>query len=196
MSIAYTRFKMNLTTRFVDHARSFCDGCNIVINAVATPFQRLKNRVMLETPWVIVVFAAVFAGGIPLVGYPYLKPLLMTDRRRETEEERVRLCLQKGIDPYPYMRAKEFVYGNSVTSLSWEGQTPDDCAPEYQVVDAFEQRREKLAEEVNMNIETSVQCLLALREEQKELLKKKTGLATEPKSLIFKGRDDVNVLKS
>lgn len=197
MWLGYQRLKMRATTVVVDHVRSFCDGCNVVFHTVTGPFRRIGSRIGSEAPWVIGIGACTFVTIIPLVCYPMIKKYVMTDPRAEAEAERVRLCLQKGMDPYPYMRHKDFVYGNNAPVMAFNGQMPDRVGWEYDALTEFHRRKEELRKEVGGSVDDTVQKLMKLREEQQEFYKSEhRKLGQEPKDLIFRGREDVNQLKS
>lgn len=197
MSLAYHRTKMRLTTLSVNHARSFCDGCNVVLHTVAYPFRRIGQRISAEAPWVTALFACTFVTIIPLVLYPYIKPWVFEDKRAKMEAERVRLCLQKGMDPYPYMRHKDYVYGNNVALTVLDGETPATVGWEHESIVEFQRRKEELRKEVGGNIEDTVDKLLRLKKQQRAEYESQRGkMPVEPRNLVFYGRKDVDVLKS
>lgn len=197
MSLGYQRMKMRATTVVVDHMRSFCDGCNIVFNTVARPFRKVADRINSEAPWVVGIGACTFVTIIPLIAYPYIKKYVMPDERATAEAERVRLCLQKGIDPYPYMRHKDFVYGNNAPIMSGSGQTPERVGWEYDALEHFQRRKEELRKEVGGNLDDTVQKLMELRKQRVEFYQaERRNIKQEPKDLIFRGRSDADELKS
>ncbi|CCW60770.1 unnamed protein product [Phytomonas sp. EM1] len=197
MSVAYHRLKMKLTRGAVGYARNFCDGCNHVISFFVSPFSRIGKRISAEAPWVVFILASTFVMVIPLLAYPYLKPIIGRNPRHDEEEERVRLCLQKGIDPYPYMRHKELVYGNKVTAFSTEKQNPKDSAWEYTSLLEFQRRKEELRQQVGGDIGDTVQKLLDLRkQQQRQFASRHTQINQEPKDVTFPGRSDSDQLLS
>lgn len=196
MSLGYQRFKMRATTAVVDHMRSFCDGCNVVFLSITRPFSRIGQRIGAEAPWVVGIAACTFVTIIPLVFYPFIKKYVMPDPRAEAEAERVRLCLQKGIDPYPYMRHKDFVYGNNAPVLTFEGQRPERVAWEYDALAEFHKRKEELRKEVGGNENDTVEKLMQLKAEHHKFYETERRHAEEPKDLVFYGRKDVDQLKS
>lgn len=197
MSFTYQRLKMRATTVAVDHMRSFCDGCHLVLSAVIHPFKRFVGRVKAEAPWVNTLVACTLVTAVPLIFYPYVKKYVLNDERAAAEAERVRLCLQKGIDPYPYMHHKEFVYGNSAPVLANETQIPQRIGWEFKALENYYKRKEELRHEVGGNIDDTVQKLMALKKEQRSAYDRMRGKpGTEPRDLIFRGRTDVDRLTS
>jgi hypothetical protein len=197
MSLAYQRMKMRATTAVVNHMRSFCDGCNVVLTTVTSPFRKIVSRINNESPWVVTIGACTFVTIIPLIGYPLIKKYVMPDERAAAEAERVRLCLQKGIDPYPYMRHKDYVYGNNAPVMSRGGQWPERIGWEYEALSEFQRRKEELRKEVGGNVEDTVQKLMELKEEQRKLFdSERRHAGEEPRNLVFRGREDVDQLKS
>ncbi|KEG14260.1 hypothetical protein DQ04_00551120 [Trypanosoma grayi] len=188
---------MRCTTYTVDVMRRFCDGCNTVIAIAADPLRRLGHRIAQESPWVVVMFVSSGIAVFPLILYPVLKPYLMNDTRWIKEEERVRLCLQKGIDPYPYMRHKDYVFGNVVPATQSEEEAPLSASWEHRAMLDFQRAKEELRKEVGGNVEDSVAKLMALRAElRREFERNQHTVSSEPKNLIFRGRKDVDTLKS
>lgn len=197
MSLGYQRMKMRATTAVVDHVRSFCDGCNVVLTAVGRPFRRVASRINSEAPWVVALGACTFITIIPLTTYPLIKKYVMPDPRAAAEAERVRLCLQKGIDPYPYMRYKDHVYGNAASITATEDQHPDRGTWEDQAVSELLRRKEELRREVGGDINDTVEKLMRLKEQHKALYQTQIrNRGVEPTDLVFQGRKDVDQLKS
>ncbi|EPY41848.1 hypothetical protein AGDE_02075 [Angomonas deanei] len=159
MSFAYQKAKMQLTSKTVRVARRAVDGTNLLIQGVIAPFSRISATIKREAPWVSGLLVIGALSTIPLVIYPYLKPYFK-DTRQLQEEERVRLCLQKGIDPYPYMRHKDHVQGANVPILM-VGEGPRGAVPEYTAIDRFIQRKEALLKQTGADVDTTVQELLA-----------------------------------
>lgn len=178
--------KMRLTTRSVDIMRAFCDGCNRAMARMSDPVRRLGRRIGEESPWVVVLFVSSGITVFPLVFYPLLKPYLMDDPRYMKEEERVRLCLQKGIDPYPYMRHKDYVFGNVAPATQTEEEVPLSASWEHQAVLNFQRAKEELRKEVGGDVNDSVTKLLALREGlHKEFKRQRHAVSEEPSNLVF-----------
>ncbi|GET92449.1 hypothetical protein, conserved [Leishmania tarentolae] len=197
MSFTYQRLKMRATTVAVDHMRSFCDGCNLVLSAVTHPFKRIVGRMKAEAPWVNTLVACTLVTALPLIFYPYVKKYVLKDERAAAEAERVRLCLQKGIDPYPYMHHKEFVYGNAAPILANENQIPKRIGWEFRALENYYRRKEELRQEVDGNIDDTVEKLMALKREKRALYDSMRGKAgTEPRDLIFHGGKEVDKLTS
>lgn len=197
MSLAYQKMKMRATHTVVEYMRNFCDGVNVVLGSVMLPLQRVGRRLSAESPWVVLLGACTLSMVVPLLAYPYVKPIIAKDTRALHEEERVRMCLQKGIDPYPYLRHKDFVYGNNTATFSRESEHPKDSAWEWALMEDYEKRREELRAEVDGALDDSVERLLRMRENKKRAYQStKRSYVTEPTNLVFKGRGDVNQLNS
>ncbi|RNF27241.1 uncharacterized protein Tco025E_00549 [Trypanosoma conorhini] len=197
MSLAFTRFKLRCTTYTVDVVRRFCDGCNAVLSAVGAPLASLGHRIGQESPWVVILFASSGISVFPLLLYPVLKPYLMNDIRWQKEEERVRLCLQKGIDPYPYLRHKDYVFGNVVPATQSEEEVPLEVSWEHQAMEEFQRAKEKLRKEVGGDVNDSVAKLMALRENlRREFERSRHAVSNEPRNLIFGRRGDVDSMRS
>ncbi|CCW66428.1 unnamed protein product [Phytomonas sp. Hart1] len=195
MSVAYHHLKMRFTRRTVDYVRYFCDGCNYVFSIFTSPFHRIGQRISAEAPWVVVIIASTLITVVPIVGYPYLKPVLGQNPRFELEEERVRLCLQKGIDPYPYMRHKDLVYGNQVTLFSSESENPKEAAWEYLSLKEFYRRKEALRQQVDGDLDDTVQKLLDLRKRQlRQFDSQRREINRDPEEYIFTERPDTDKL--
>ncbi|RNF08582.1 hypothetical protein TraAM80_02691 [Trypanosoma rangeli] len=122
----------------------FCDRCNTVLSAVGAPFALIGQRIGQESPWVVIIFASSRISVLPLLLYPVLKPYLMNDIRWQKEGEHVRLCLQKGVDPYPYLHHKDYVFGNVVPATQSEEEVPVEVAWEHRAVEEFQKAKEKL----------------------------------------------------
>lgn len=195
MSLAYHRFKMKATAASVSTMRSFCDGCVTVLNVFAKPIIGLMGRVEAESPWVVVVIATTLISAVPILSYPLLKPYFAKDERALLEEERVRLCLQKGIDPYPYLTTKDLEFGRVTPSQHQEDEVPKVLGNEQEAMAAFDARKEELLKELGGDPNTSLTALMALREKRRQEMASSPPLV-EPKHLTFWGRPDVNQLKS
>ncbi|ESL09658.1 hypothetical protein TRSC58_02619 [Trypanosoma rangeli SC58] len=197
MSLAFTRLKLRCTTYAVDVMRRFCNRCNTVLSTVGAPFASIGQRIGQESPWVVIIFVSSGISVFPLLLYPVLKPYLMNDVRWQKEEERVRLCLQKGVDPYPYLRHKDYVFGNVVPATQSGEEVPVEVAWEHQAVEEFQRAKEKLRKEVGGDVNDSVAKLMALRAElRREFGRNRHAVSNEPRNLIFKGRNDVDSVLS
>lgn len=195
MRFKFHRFQMKATRATVDHMRYFIDGCTRVYHTVATPFRKAGHQLSLEGPWVITLLVCTWISIVPLFFYPFVKNFIWKDKRTLMEEERVRLCLQKGIDPYPYLHHKDFVYGNNFPGLAREEEYPLSNAWEHRAMIDFHREKERLLKETNGQAETdTVEKLMELRDVlRKETRKNKTSVQ-EPKDLVFKPRSDVDSL--
>lgn len=198
MSLAYHRMKLRATTTAVGYMRRLCDGCNVVIGAVASPFRKIGRRVSQEAPWVNFILGSTFVVIIPLSAYPYLRPILRGNDRYAREEERVRLCLQKGIDPYPYLKHKEFLRGNNIPLYSDDQKlVPFEAVFEHKSIIDFHKKKEEIRRQTGGDLDASVEQLMRLREEHKANYRQATrDIGSQPKETIFPPRQDVDVLKT
>lgn len=185
MLLRFQRFQLRATTVAVNRVRAVADGCNRVINTVSRPIRRVARQISLEGPWVIMLLTCTWISVVPLLMYPYVKTFILKDKRTLMEEERVRLCVQKGIDPYPYMQKKEFVYGNNFSGLAREEEYPLADSWEHRAMVKFYEEKEALLRETNGDVDATVTKLLQLREQ----LRKDAKPIHEPEDLIFRQKE-------
>jgi hypothetical protein len=107
----WTRYKMKFIKTGVDQVKKGIDQMNKVTGAVQRQAAAFFGLLELEAPWVFALGWSFFSIWVPLIIFPYIRPLFVKDSRQEAEEERVRLCLQKGIDPYPYLTHRDTYFG-------------------------------------------------------------------------------------
>lgn len=195
MRFSFHRFQLKATTATINHMRYFVDGCTRVYHTALTPFRKVGRQVALEGPWVITVLVCTWLSIVPLFFYPYIKTFVWKDKRTLLEEERVRLCLQKGIDPYPYLIRKDYVYGNNFPGLAREEEYPLSDSWEHQAMTDFHREKELLLRETNgVADKHTVEKLLALRNELRKETKKNRNPSQEPTNLVFKSRSGVDQL--
>lgn len=195
MRLSFHRFQLKATTATVNHMRYFIDGCTRVYHTALTPFRKVGQQIRLEGPWVITVLVCTWISVVPLVFYPYIKTFVWKDKRTLLEEERVRLCLQKGIDPYPYLTRKDYVYGNNFPGLAREEEYPLSDSWEHQAMIDFHREKERLLRETNGAADQcTVEKLLALRKELRKQTDKNKMPSQEPTNLVFKSRPDADQL--
>eukprot|EP00796_Vickermania_ingenoplastis_P004394 gene4394-3195_t len=192
--LAFHRLQMRATTVTVRHMRRLADSCNKIMKTAASPFLRVGRQISMEGPWVIALLVCTWLSAVPLLIYPYVKNFVLKDKRTLMEEERVKLCLQKGIDPYPYLTKKEFVYGNNLPGMAREEEFPAMNAWEHRAMVDFQREKQRLLEESNGSMEDTVERLLELREKLREETSKNRRSTTEPSDLVFRGRPDANRL--
>lgn len=195
MGLTFQRFQLRATTVAVNNMRFFVDGCSRVLRTVSSPFRKFGRQLSLEGPWVIALFTCTWVSAIPLLIYPYVKNFVFKDKRTLMEEERVRLCLQKGIDPYPYIKNKDYVYGNNFPGLARENEYPLNDAWEHRAIMDFQREKEALVRECNGSIDDTVERLLELRNKMRQEAEPQRYSSNEPADLIFRRpRNDVNQL--
>lgn len=194
MGVQFTRFQLRATTSAVKHMRYFVDGCSHVIRTVSSPFVKAGRRLSLEGPWLIALLVCTWISVVPLAFYPYVKTFVLKDRRTLLEEERVRLCLQKGIDPYPYLKKKDFVYGNNFAGLAREEEYPLVDAWEHRAMLDFQREKELLLQETQGSDNDTIEKLVKLRDILRQEVRKNRFSTNEPEDLVFGGRADVNKL--
>lgn len=194
MGLGFHRFQLRATTAAVNHMRYFVDGCTSVMRTVSSPFRKVGRQIALEGPWVITLLVCTWISIVPLVFYPYVKTFVLKDKRTLLEEERVRLCLQKGIDPYPYLQNKDYVYGNNFPGLAREEEYPPTDAWEHRAMLDFQRKKEELMREAKGSPEDTVEKLLQLRDALRKETQANRVSTNEPKDLVFRPRDDVDKL--
>jgi len=194
MSLRFHRFQLRATAKVVNHMRQLADSCTRAMKTVSAPFRKVGKQISLEGPWVITLLVCTWVSVIPLFFYPYVKQFVLKDKRTLLEEERVRLCLQKGIDPYPYMNNKDHVYGNNFPGLAREDEYPLTDSWEHRAMLDFQRQKNLLMQESKGSENDTVERLLQLRDELRQQTQKNRTSVHEPKDLIFKPREGVNEL--
>lgn len=201
MSVAFQRVKMRFTRAAVDHVRVVVDSANSAIGTITGPFNEFVGKMTNDAPWLAFVLASGAFMACPLLAYPWIKRWLLADPREARERERVRLCLQKGIDPFPTIQHKDYTFGNLAPSMqSNSDSSPVEASWEYQAMQRYFDAKKKLRSEFGDN-ETAphdVAKMLRLKEELALVSQdmSKVPIGWEPKSLTFTDRKDVNVMKS
>lgn len=200
MSIAFQRLKMRFTRSAVDHVRVVVDSANHAIGTLTGPFHEFVSRMSNDAPWIFFVLASGFFMACPLIAYPWIKRWLLADPRDERERERVRLCLQKGIDPFPTIQHKDYVYGNLAPSMQSSSDTsPVEASWEAQAMFRYFDAKKKLRSEFGDEVSAphDVAKMIRLKEELAAAQRDKSVIiGWEPKSVTFTDRKDVNVMKS
>ena len=204
MSQAFTRMKMKATSGSINWIRKGVDFFNMGISKAYEPIGRGMANWGNDFPIFVLFLSGVMVSLLPLVVYPYYKKYIESVPRRQLERERVRLCLEKGIDPYPMIRYKEHVHGNAsqLSSLS-ESDAPEDASYEHRAVENMRKKAELYAKVMGVNEgarldslsyedpEKSLDSLLALRErERKRFNGNKLVVWRDPVDLAFPKRDD------
>lgn len=101
--------RMRFTTHSVNVMRSLVDACCVVINKMWTPFGRFGSWINNEAPWLQLCLMSWSCMIFPAIVIKYIEPTLDKDVRMREERERIRMCLQKGIDPFPSMQWRETI---------------------------------------------------------------------------------------
>lgn len=110
------RQQMLFTKAVIAGMRKACDWMNVVIYFIQKPFRKLVNIWTQEAAVFYVIFGSLMGGWVPYVMYPYLQEILDPDLRQKKEEERIRVNLQKGNDPLPFMKDKNNVRGQAIST--------------------------------------------------------------------------------
>lgn len=135
-------FKMRWTKHGVDNGRMGLDALNRILRSSNKQFTRIKEACAADAPWANVTIISVCCTFIPILGYPYAAQYITPDPRRIAEEERVRLCLQKGIDPYPYLQHREHQWGNGYPLLvTDEVQVPGSVGEHSRIMERYRVRQ-------------------------------------------------------
>eukprot|EP00744_Colponema_vietnamica_P014788 GILI01020704.1.p1 GENE.GILI01020704.1~~GILI01020704.1.p1 ORF type:complete len:247 (-),score=32.37 GILI01020704.1:68-754(-) len=198
--------KMKATSGTVNVMRLMIDFVNTGIYKIYGPLGRAYSAISNDYPVVGVFFSGVAVAFVPMLLYPYWTRWRDNDPRRVLERERVELCLQKGIDPYPMVRYKEHVHGNqSQLSSFGESDAPPEASYEHRAVEAMRKRSELYAKvmgissssEVTSSVanhedpQRSLDALLALRERERAKFNgNKMVVWQDPVDLAFPKRDD------
>jgi hypothetical protein len=196
---AFTKMQLRVTRKTVDFMRGSIDTVNSTIGFVTGPLFNYVNRITHDAPWIIILFTAMSFSSCPLIVYPYVKVWLLDDERARREVERVRLCLQKGIDPFPTIQHKDFVYGNVVPAFQTDtSHAPLESSWEHSAIVRYRQEKDALLKGMGTegyDIDRSVAQLLKLREKLKAAHKEaKESFDLEPEGVTF-GRREVNSMK-
>lgn len=192
---SFTKAQLKFTRSTVNVMRSSVDKVNQAIFYVTGPFAQWFNKISRDAPWMIAVGATGVFMCCPLLVYPWVKPYLLSDERVSREAERVRLCLQKGIDPFPTIQHKDFVYGNLVPALQTKTEhAPKESSWEHRALLRYREEKEKLLKDMGTagyDVDRSVVELLKLREDLTAAMKaEKDSYALEPAGLTFGKREN------
>jgi len=109
------RQQMIFTKALIALMRKACDATNVLIYFIQKPFRRMVNMWTQEAAIFYVIWGSLMGAWVPYWLYPYLQEMLDPDLRQKKEEERIRVNLQKGEDPLPFMRDKNNVRGQSLS---------------------------------------------------------------------------------
>lgn len=137
------RQQMLFTKGVIAVMRKVCDWANIVIYFIQKPFRRLVNIWTQEAAVFYVIFGSLMGGWVPYVLYPYFQEILDPDLRQKKEEERIRVNLQKGNDPLPFMKDKDNVRGQAIsTYVTDETAVKLNIEGDMQSMERFRQTRQ------------------------------------------------------
>lgn len=195
-----TKAQLRITRKTVDFMRKSVDKVNSGISFVTGPLFVYVRRVTNDAPWLIVLGSTMMFSCCPLIIYPWVKKWLLSDPRQAREIERVRLCLQKGIDPFPTIQHKDFVYGNVVPAFQTDvSHAPKESSWEHQAMIRYREEKAKLLEDMGkagFDVDRGVGELLRLRNELKIAHKDaKESFDLEPAGVTFGRRTDVDVME-
>lgn len=200
----FTRMQMRATTQSVNLIRTAVDFINLGINKVYAPIGRAVHKLNNDYPLFVVMYSGMFIAAVPIVLYPIYVRYIESSTRKQLERERVKLCLEKGIDPFPMIRYKEHVHGNSNQIYSFSpSDAPDDASYEHRAVENLRKKAELYAKVMGVSEGTkldsasyedpnkSLDSLLALRErERRRFNGNKLVVWQDPVDLAFPKRDD------
>lgn len=134
MNIAFQRTKLRATTMAIKGARVGIQAFSKVLYAAADPLLAYMARVYRSSPMMTLIFFSTAWAWIPLYWYQNVKDYVLPTDRRDKEEARIRLCLQKGIDPFPDMLQKDLVMGRNSPSMQNDSSRPRGVDFETQAV--------------------------------------------------------------
>ena len=160
---AWTKYKLKYTYGSIDKVRSGLDQFNRAVNAAQRPIRKVVDTLEDQAAWVFGCLWTLFGMLLPLYSYPYFVNYIANDPRAEAEEERVRLCVQKGIDPYPYLQHRDHYYHN----LGPVNVTDSEQVP--QGIEEYQHTMERFRRHKQRNLEEYLKTQAAAKEvEQKE----------------------------
>ncbi|CUI15565.1 transmembrane protein, putative [Bodo saltans] len=196
---SFTKMQLRATRKTVDFMRGSIDKVNSAVSFATGPLFNYVRRITHDAPWIIIMGTAFVFSSCPLVVYPWIKTWLLDDERARREVERVRLCLQKGMDPFPTIQHKDFVYGNVAPAFQTDvSHAPLESSWEHSAMVRYRKEKEALLKgmgEEGYDVDRSVAQLLKLRETLKVAHKEaKESFELEPAGLTF-GRREVNAMK-
>lgn len=141
----WTKYKMNFQYESLEQMRKGLDIMNEYMQAMRSPITRSLASMEGEAPWMTLVVFHFLGMAIPVMCGFYLNPLLIpVDPRRDAEEERVRLCLQKGLDPYPYLSHRDNYYDcYYIGRITNDKQVPPDIEGDTLMMERKRQRRKE-----------------------------------------------------
>jgi hypothetical protein len=148
----FTRFRMQMTYNFVDVVGGVLHKIGEKARDIRDPWTFWIARTFKDAPWVFWIGSIPVCFQVSIFLSPYLNEYLpgtRKDRRTIAENRRVLECLQRGIDPYPFLRFRDYIS----TGGSWEGhklyqdQVPRECNHEYRAMSRWrEARRDQFME--------------------------------------------------
>ena len=200
-SIAFTRFKMQATTHSINHLRTLIDGVNSVIYRVYTPIKHKIDSVVSDYPIIFVFVTGCSAMFAPWMIYPVYIRYKQGLERNRLERERVELCLQKGIDPFPTIRWKEHVWGDRNQSMTSDSsQHPLESVWEFRSIENMKKKKEQYEKvmgikstlaEIEGRVPTTVDEVLQRRESSHYNFKTTQSVFwVDPVDLVFPRRED------
>lgn len=190
--------QMKATRLGADAMRKVVDKVNGGILFTAGPVVEFVKKVSFDAPWLFLIATTGTFMLCPLIAYPWVKRWLLKDPREAREAERVRMCLEKGIDPFPTIQHKDFVFGNMMPAFQRDAdEAPRAASWEHSAMIRYREAKAKLIAETGGDVEKDVETLKKLREELRRASnQERTSYAVEPEGLTFRPREGVNVLRS
>lgn len=168
---AFKRTRLGVTWYAVKHTKLLIDGFNRVMLWVMGPMMRAWRRSVGDAPWLIFAVGSSALMFVPSGFHPVLVGFIAKNERKELEEERVRQCLQQGIDPSPYRTGRDHMYG-AITVTQVSSPTQVDPSDVEEVGAVVRKRRIQRAvdyehlEELDAQIEALRQKQAAAAEEE------------------------------
>jgi hypothetical protein len=152
-----------MTTAFVSFMKTNVDRVNRWIAWGAAPLYRATNKVSEDVPWLPYIFCTTAIAVVPLYFfkiYGYSR-----DTRIYNEKERVRLSVQKAIDPFPSNVSKDVIalaYKSPKLSVSLH---TEESIKDMGILTEGEKRRQELYDKFKADpSEVTFAQLLALEE--------------------------------
>jgi hypothetical protein len=140
---SFTKLSMRFTTNCVACARTGLDMANVAIYTVQGPLRRAFEKYGGEAPWIFAMTGTFGCIVTPMFLYPIFAPIWTPDPRRIKEQERVRECLQQGVDPHPYLKHRDKVFGVGMpVKVVGDDVVPQSASEEWRVMHRFKNEKD------------------------------------------------------
>jgi hypothetical protein len=116
-AFALQRMQLRMMTKSVKALQFVVQKSSRVLRAITDPFVYAGVAIYKVSPILVVLLSSTIGAYLPLVLYFRLKEYFLDHSRQIKEQERIRLSLQKGIDPFPDFNFKELVFK---PTMAWE----------------------------------------------------------------------------